>query len=85
MYFHFSKKKKLDHKFGDITYTFPSPTVVKSRPIIHSKNSIILGLNKVRHFNFVKDPIEFMKKKIWLFGGAMQKIQKKRIFYKKLS
>ena len=59
----FPKHKKLDYKFGDITHTFPSPTIVKSRPIVNSKNSIIMGLNKVRHFNFIEDPINFAEKK----------------------
>ena len=59
----FPKHKKLDYKFGDITHTFPSPTIVKSRPIFNSKNSVIMGLNKVRHFNFIEDPINFAEKK----------------------
>ena len=59
----FPKHKKLDYKFGDITHTFPSPTIVKSRPILNSKNSVIMGLNKVRHFNFIEDPINFAEKK----------------------
>ena len=59
----FPKHKKLDYKFGDITHTFPSPTIVKSRPIVNSKNSVIMGLNKVRHFNFIEDPINFAEKK----------------------
>ena len=59
----FPKHKKLDYKFGDITHTFPSPTIVKSRPIVNSKNSVIMGLNKVRHFNFIEDPNNFAEKK----------------------
>ena len=59
----FPKHKKLDYKFGDITHTFTSPTIVKSRPILNSKNSVIMGLNKVRHFNFIEDPINFAEKK----------------------
>ena len=77
----FPKEKKLDYKFGDITYTFPSPTVVKSRPIIHSKNSVILGLNKVRHFNFVKDPFEFMEKKDMAVWRGYAKNSKKREYF----
>lgn len=61
-------------KAGDVTELFNHPTIVKSRPIargeIDNRNSIILKLNKVRHFFFVKDPVPREKKKaIVLFRG----------------
>lgn len=64
------------HEPGDITKVFDYPTVVKSRPIatdvIDNCNSILLKLDKVRHFFFVNDPIPFEKKKsIVLFRGAV--------------
>lgn len=41
---------------GDITNLFPVPTVVKSRPLgDDNHNSVILKMDKVRHFLFVDD------------------------------
>ena len=77
----FPKHKKLDYKFGDITYTFPSPTIVKSRPIVNNKNSVIMGLNKVRHFNFIQDPINFKRKKDMAVWRGYAKNSKNREFF----
>ncbi len=47
------------------------PAIVKSRPIEeNNKNSILLNLNKVRHFVFVKDKKSFITKKNMLIGRA---------------
>lgn len=57
---------------GDITDLQPYPTIVKSRPITeNNENSVLLKLNKIRHFIFVKDKTKFEDKipKI-LFRGA---------------
>jgi len=59
----FDNRKKLDFIFGDITKTQSIPTIVKSRPIINSDDSIILNLNKVRHFHFINDHKKFLNKK----------------------
>ncbi len=59
---YFPVKAKVDYKFGDITNTFKTPTIVKSRPILGSKNSIVLKLNKIRHFHFIKDKNQFKDK-----------------------
>ena len=59
----FDNKKKLDFIFGDITKAQKIPTIVKSRPIMNNDNSIILNLNKVRHFHFIKDHKKFIDKK----------------------
>ena len=41
---------------GDITYVEDIPTIVKSRPIHgENQNSVLLKMDKVRHFIFVKD------------------------------
>lgn len=48
---------------GDIIRIPDYPTIVKSRPIMgQNANSILLNLNKVRHFVFLKDKIPFSKK-----------------------
>lgn len=49
---------------GDIIYTPDVPSLVKSRPINDKNaNSVILNLDKVRHFTFVKDGKPFASKK----------------------
>lgn len=65
----FSKDKKLSYLFGDVTHVPDEPTIVKSRPINgENKNSILLNLNKVRHFIFVSDSYKFenkLNKLVW--------------------
>ena len=61
---YFKKTQKLSYLFGDVTDIPNSPTIVKSRPICDgNQNSILLKLNKVRHYNFVNDPTVFKAKK----------------------
>ena len=49
---------------GDITHVPAEPTVVKSRPIAgDNANSVLLCLNKVRHFTFVRDRTPFRDKR----------------------
>ena len=72
----FDNKKKLDFIFGDITKAQKIPTIVKSRPIINSDDSIILNLNKVRHFHFINDHKKFIDKKnkaVWRGYGENSK------------
>lgn len=48
---------------GDITHVEDIPTIVKSRPLtVDNQNSVLLKMDKVRHFIFVKDHIPFSKK-----------------------
>ena len=54
---------KVHFKFGDITENFCKPVIVKSRPINDNKNSVLMKLNKVRHFYFLKDNTTFHEKK----------------------
>lgn len=55
---------RVDFKFGDINYVPAEPSIVKSRPINgNNTNSVILKLNKIRHFTFVHDKKDFSKKK----------------------
>jgi hypothetical protein len=66
-YFHPSLN--IDFKFGDVTYVPPEPSIVKSRPLnCNNKNSVILNLDKVRHFTFVNDQKDFRKKRNMLVG-----------------
>lgn len=61
---YFPKEFKISYLFGDITTIPAKPTIVKSRPIEgENQNSILMKLNKVRHFIFVEDKIDFKDKK----------------------
>ena len=81
---YFTQSLKANFLFGDINYVPKDVSFVKSRPInAKNKNSIILKLNKVRHFLYVDDIIPIEKKKDILFGRAAVH-QKQRIdFYAK--
>ncbi len=63
----------LNYRFGDVTEIPPVPAILKSRPI-HGENahSVVMKLEKFRHFNFRRDPVPFRDKiptAIWR-GGA---------------
>ena len=59
-YFH--SRLNMDFKFGDVTYVPIEPSIVKSRPIGDNNiNSVILNLDKVRHFTFINDKKDFRK------------------------
>ena len=61
-YFHPSLN--IDFKFGDVIYVPAEPSIVKSRPIKgNNTNSVILNLDKVRHFTFINDKKDFRSKK----------------------
>ncbi len=68
----FPSRKKLDLLFGDVTTIPNTPSIVKSRPILDNENSIIMKLNKVRHFHFIDDERKFKDKKdmaVWRGNG----------------
>ncbi|MCL2512232.1 MAG: lipopolysaccharide biosynthesis protein [Bacteroidales bacterium] len=59
----FPVANKFSFVFGDVTHVPSIPSFVKSRPVVgDNKNSVVLKLNKLRHFVFVKDRIPFHKK-----------------------
>lgn len=89
---YFPKHLHWFHQPGDVKCLFPYPTVVKTRPLLYNnndfKNSILLNLDKVRHFLFVKDTIPFEQKKpIVLFRGDTHgkphRIKFLKMFYNK--
>jgi hypothetical protein len=59
----FDPELRWDYVFGDVTEVPPHPAIVKSRPI-HGDigNSVVLNLDKVRHFIFLEDRIPFTAK-----------------------
>lgn len=76
---YFDKNLKANFLFGDITYVPDVPTIVKSRPICYDNgNSVLLPLNKVRHFYFLNDKKKFESKKNMLVGRSVAR-QENRI------
>ncbi len=59
---------------GDITHVPEEPTILKSRPVAgDNRNSVLLNLNKVRHFNFVRyDRPYNTKKNMLVWRGEVQ-------------
>lgn len=48
---------------GDVTHIPKVPSIVKSRPISgDNRNSVLLKLDKVRHFIFIRDQLQFAEK-----------------------
>ncbi len=68
---HFPNHLRWLLKGGDVTTIPPYPTFVKSRPIAgDNANSVLLKMDKVRHFFFVNDTIPFEEKEnIIIFRG----------------
>jgi len=66
---YFSKKYYIEYIFGDVTYVPNIPSIVKSRPIkVDNTNSILMKLNKIRHFIFVNDDVSYedkLNKAVW--------------------
>ncbi len=58
---------------GDVTYVPDAPSVVKSRPLLEgNENSVLMKLDKIRHFIFVKDRKSFAQKKdMAIFRGKI--------------
>lgn len=76
---YYSRKLKIDYVFGDVTKVPAQPAFVKSRPIHgDNANSVVLKLNKVRHFTFTRDAKDFTKK-LNMLVGRMNASQPQRI------
>lgn len=74
-------------KGGDNNDVMPYPTIVKSRPIgydgMDNGNDVVLNMDKVRHFMFIKDPVAFRdKKEIVLFRGDIWGKPHRQLFLK---
>ncbi|APC90837.1 MULTISPECIES: glycosyl transferase family 90 [Francisella] len=69
---YFSKQNSFTTAFYDLTKIPKQPTFVKSRPISDdNQNSIVLKLDKVRHFSFFDDNQKFEDKlNMAVFRGA---------------
>lgn len=79
---YFNAQYKANFLFGDVTTVPAEPTIVKSRPIHgNHENSILLNLDKLRHFNFINDNRAFEDKKNMLVGrGVIKREHRIRFF-----
>jgi len=85
---YFSRNLKICPLFGDIVHVPEFPCITKSRPIDgDNKNSVIMKLEKVRHFLFLKDKKTFQEKKnVLVFRGKVRQPHRLRfmeMYYKK--
>jgi hypothetical protein len=80
----FPSHHKFYHRFGDISIVLDYPGFTKSRPITeNNSNSVILKLNSVRHFIFVKDYLSFKNKiDMCVYRGACYKENRKNFVRK---
>ena len=81
---YFSPDLLLDKHFGDWTTICETPSIVKTRPLSGDNiNNVILNLDKVRHFVFLKDKRTFASK--WdkaVFRGAAYQPHRRRFMEK---
>ncbi|PSW19397.1 lipopolysaccharide A protein [Photobacterium sanctipauli] len=79
---YFQNHLRVAYRFGDDTNVETYPFLVKARPInANNVNAVLFKLNKVRHFNFINDPVPFTSKKemmVWR-GGAYRPHRRKFI------
>lgn len=70
----FDPQLRWDYRMGDVTTVPSTPSIVKSRPLCSdNQNSVMLKLNKVRHYIFVKDTIPFEQKRdMAVFRGSVK-------------
>ncbi|HEX2215392.1 MAG TPA: glycosyl transferase family 90 [Xanthobacteraceae bacterium] len=60
----FGAAARIHYKFGDLTHVPDQPSIVKSRPVgINNQNSVLLKLNKFRHYRWSADTTNFRQKK----------------------
>ena len=59
---YFKNHLKIKFKFGDVQENQETLTIVKSRPINHSGNSVLMKLDTLRHYYFVNDKTPYHQK-----------------------
>ena len=76
----FNPQLKAEFLFGDIIHIPEVPSFVKSRPIKgDNSNSIVLKLDKIRHFRLINDTKQFINKKNMLVSrGQVYQPHRKR-------
>jgi len=78
----FDPALRWDYLFGDIKHVPSQPSIVKSRPIHgDNRNSVLLNLDKVRHFIFLDDTLPFAAKRDQaIFRGSISHKPHRRKF-----
>ena len=85
---YFSGKLKWILLSGDITHVPDVPTIIKSRPLgDNNQNSVVLKMEKVRHFLFVDDKRPWREKKnMTIFRGDLgARKQNRDVFMEKFA
>ncbi|WP_217515883.1 glycosyl transferase family 90 [Vibrio metschnikovii] len=60
----FPRQLAFNYLNGDVTHIPEVPSFIKSRPIAHQNHrSVVLKLNRIRHFKFVDDKLSYQEKK----------------------
>lgn len=68
----YPKKWRIAVRFGDVTTIPEIPAFVKSRPIASDNaNSVVFKLDKMRHFNFLKDGHSYESKQDKMVGRGV--------------
>jgi hypothetical protein len=81
---YYNPELRISFLFGDITHVPEDVSIVKSRPVRgDNENSILLKLNKVRHFMFVNDKKDFRSKENKLVGRNVVSVPHRVRFYEK--
>lgn len=80
----FDKNQPIEFVFGDVTHIPDTPSIVKSRPISDdNQNSVLLNLDKARHFVWIENDKPFYEKKNLLIGRGAIYQQHRYDFYQK--
>lgn len=76
----FDRNLRFKFLFGDVTTVPEEPSITKSRPLFgNNTNSVVLKLDKIRHFIFTKDKKDFLSKKNMLvWRGVVRREHRKR-------
>jgi len=79
----FNRKLMFNILPGDIIHIPSYPSILKSRPIAgDNANSVLLNLDKSRHFNFIRDDVAFDQKIDILVGRSGFAQPHRELFYR---
>jgi len=82
----FGPDRRLWYSFGDVTWVPETPAIVKSRPIgPGAENSVLLNLDKLRHFSWSPDPIPFRDKKPTAVWRGLARTEARRLLLTKFN
>lgn len=81
----FPPQCRFSYLMGDVDWNLPSPTFAKARPICTGdSNTVLLPLNKVRHFRFINDSRSFRDKKdMIVFRNVVRNQPQRSLFLEK--